>query len=64
MTTEEAKKAIDAMSYEQLLRRWRHAPIGDPFFQGEVGKYFSTVMTKKRGEDPDEAVRASKSIGW
>lgn len=63
MTLEE-KAWIDNSTYEELLRRWRYAPVGDPIFQSEVGQYFKEVMFKKRDADPDEAVRASKRVGW
>jgi len=65
MIDSDMKKAIDEMDYESMLRRWRNAPVGDPFFQGEVGDYYSKVMAKKRSEVGDSAhVAASKSIGW
>ncbi len=44
MTEEEMKTEIDNMDYEDLLRKWRMASDSDPFFQGEVGKYYSEVM--------------------
>jgi hypothetical protein len=63
--TEEIKAQIDAMDYHSLLRRWRFAPVGDPFFQGETGEYYQKRMDAKREEvGHDEAVRASKQIGW
>lgn len=59
------KKWIDSANYEQLLQKWRNAPSGDPFFQGEIGKYFSEVMKRKKDETPpEEQVAASKRIGW
>lgn len=62
---ESMKKWIDDASYEDLLRRWRNAPVGDPFLQGEVGNYYAQVMKRRREEvGNDECVRASKSIGW
>jgi len=65
MTVEEMKKWIDGASYRQLLSKWRFAPAGNPFFQGEVGDYYSEVMARKRSEVGDaEHVAASKSIGW
>lgn len=62
--TPEAKAWIDNASYMQLLSRWRFAPAGDPIFQGDSGDYYATVMAEKHDADPDEAVRASKAIGW
>ena len=65
MNKDEMKNWIDNATYEQLLSRWRFGPVGDPMFQGEMGKYYEEVMSQKRKEVGDEAhVRASKSIGW
>ena len=62
--TEKNKAHIDSLSYQQLLSKWRFAPAGDPWFQGETGKYWGERMAAKRSEDPDGAVRASKDLGW
>ena len=62
--TESQKNWIDNANYEQLLSKWRFAAIGDPMFQGETGKYYQEVMSRKRAENPDEHVAASKSVGW
>jgi hypothetical protein len=63
--TKENKKYIDNLSYEQLLSRWRSAPSGDLWFQGETGEYWGSAMNKKKEEiRQDEAVRISKDIGW
>lgn len=65
MTIDELKMWIDNATYEQLLSKWRNAPIGSPFFQGEVGKYYTKRMQEKRAEVGHDAhVKASKSIGW
>ncbi len=65
MIPDDMKTWIDNASYEQLLFRWRSAPAGSPWFQGEVGDYYSEVMGKKRDSiGNDEAVRASKNVGW
>lgn len=61
--TETAKAWIDAATYTELLRRWRHAPAGDPMFRGDVGHYYLKVMEAKKAEDPGAAVAASKAIG-
>ena len=58
------KNWIDNATLEDLLRRWRFASVGDPIFQGETGEYYSDVMFKKKGNDPDKWVAASKKIGW
>jgi len=56
---------IDNATYEELLRRWRSAPAGDPFFQGDAGDYYSAVMKRKRDEvGPAAHTAASKRIGW
>lgn len=59
------KAWIDSASYEQLLSRWRKAPVGDAIFIGDTGQYYSEAMNRKRSEVGHEvAVRASKNIGW
>lgn len=63
MTKEEMIAWIDKASYTELLRKWRYASVGDPFFAGEVGKYYHQVMQKKRAEVGNaEHIRASKTI--
>ena len=63
--TEPEKNWIDSSSYEGLLARWRNAPVGDPIFQGDTGKYYSKVMAHKRKQVGGAgAVAASKRIGW
>lgn len=63
--SEEHKNWIDDATYEQLLRKWRHAPVGEPMFQGDTGVYYSTVMNEKRTAiGPIAASDASKRIGW
>ena len=65
MTTEEMKNWIDKASYEQLLERWRFAPVGAPLFRGEIGSYYRKVIAKRRDEtDNAVCVQASKNIGW
>jgi len=62
---ESMKSWIDNADYESLLSKWRSAPIGSPWFQGEIGKYYSKVLAEKRSQvSSAEQVRASKSIGW
>lgn len=59
------KQKIDDMSYIDMLSLWRHAPLGNPLFLGETGKYYTKVMKQKRSEISDqEHVAASKFIGW
>lgn len=63
--TPEAKAEIDAMTYEQLLRKWRFATLGNPMFQGERGSYFADRMSELRRKiGHDAAVQASKNVGW
>ena len=65
LTVDEMKQWIDGADYEQLLSRWRHAPAGSPWFQGDVGEYYAQVMTEKRQQvGPAAHVAASKAIGW
>lgn len=61
--TEKNKKHIDSLGYEELLRKWRFAPSGDPWFQGETGKYWGDRMNELRNQSVDH-VGASKRIGW
>lgn len=59
------KQEIDAMDYESMLRKWRYASLGSPYFQGEIGAYYSKRMAEKRTDVGDAAhTAASKSIGW
>ena len=62
--TPENKAHIDSLSYEHLLSRWRYAPVGDEWFQGETGTYWGKRMAELRSENPGRAVQASKNIGW
>lgn len=65
--TNEQKKWIDNASYEELLERWRFAPVGvsNPLFQGDTGNYYSKVMAEKKQQISESAhVQASKAIGW
>ena len=63
--TEGNKKHIDSLSYEQLLSKWRLAPSGDIWFQGETGDYWSSVINKKKEEIGQvKASCISKNIGW
>ena len=65
MTKKEMKDWIDGATYEDMLTRWRWAPSGSPWFQGEIGKYFELIMSQKRKEiGPTEATRISKRVGW
>ena len=61
--TPENKKHIDSMDYEGLLRKWRFAPCGDPWFQGETGDYWGQRMAELREQGVD-TVGASKRVGW
>ena len=65
MNAEQMKTWIDNASYESLLSKWRFEPVGSPWFQGEIGDYYTAAMKKKREEtSQDEQVAASKRIGW
>lgn len=61
--TPENKAYIDKLNYEELLRRWRFAPAGDEWFQGETGNYWFKRMKELREQGADH-VGASKRIGW
>ena len=57
------KEWIDNATYQQLLSKWRFAPAGSSWFQGETGAYFQKVMAEKKAQNPGAAVRASKNLG-
>lgn len=61
--TMDNKEHIDSLSYTQLLSKWRFAPVGDSWFQGETGEYWGKRMAELRDQGADH-VGASKSIGW
>jgi hypothetical protein len=62
--TPEHKITIDTKSYYQLLERWRFAPVGDPWFQGETGEYWGKRMGELRSQLSDNGVQTSKDIGF
>ena len=62
MTAEE-KAWIDEACYEDLLRKWRFAPAGSPWFQGDTGQYYAKVMDEKKAAIGREAVNISKRLG-
>ena len=58
---------IDNASYEELLRKARHGPIGHRYFVGgtDEQKYFDAAYIKAHNAaTPYERVRASKNVGW
>jgi hypothetical protein len=62
--TPENKKHIDGLTYNALLGHWRFAPVGDPWFQGETGKYWSERMKELRDRPETDHVGTSKALGW
>ena len=65
MNNDQMKQWIDSASYQQLLQKVRYAPLGSPWFQGEIGAYFGNAIGKARASiSPADAVAASKAIGW
>lgn len=60
--TAENKKYIDSLSYKDLLTQWRFAPVGNPWFQGETGKYWGDRMAELRSTV--DHVGISKEMGW
>lgn len=59
---EKQKKVIDNMSHEEMARKWRFAPAGDPFFRNDLPLfgYFNKRFDKLGGWTPE----ISKKIGW
>ena len=65
MINEKLKEWIDNASYEELLRRWRFAPMDDPMFRMDTGEYYRVIMNKRGSElDACERVAISKRVGW
>jgi hypothetical protein len=64
--TDKTKQYIDSLSYERLLLHWRFAPVGDKWFEGETGEYWTKRMSELRNlpNGENEHVRASKAIEW
>lgn len=64
--TSDNKAHIDSLCYQDLLRKVRFAPIGDPWFQDETGEYWGKRMNELRAQrgGNERHVAASKSIGW
>ena len=63
--TDEHRDWIDNATYEQLLRKWRFAKVGDPMFRDDTGDYYAKARARKKEEvGPEAAVAASKRIGW
>ena len=59
------KAEIDAMTFEDMLRKVRFAPLSDPLFRGEVSRYFHQQMRAKRHETPPkERAAISDRIGF
>lgn len=67
--TSENEIYIDSLSYETLLSLWRHSPVqvggcADKWFSGETAMYWGLRMEEFKNNNPEEAVRISKTIGW
>ena len=64
--TDQNKKTIDSKTYSQLLEGWRFAPIGDEWFQGATGDYWTLRMHELRNQPDGQNihVNAGKNIGW
>ena len=62
--TDENKEYIDGLTHYELLARWRSAPAGDKWFQGETGEYWGKRIAEMRSKNNAQAVADSKAIGW
>ncbi len=49
----ELKARIDALTQEEMARKWRYAPVGDPMFQGTAGRYFERRFKELGGFTPE-----------
>lgn len=62
---EDMKRWINEASYGELLKKWRFAPSGDPFFEGEIGIYYREELVRRESIlSHEERVKVSKKIGW
>lgn len=56
---------IMSATIEQLLHRWRMAPIGDAWFQdADRAELHHRRMSELRAQHPEGWTAASKRIGW
>lgn len=62
--TPENKAVIDSYDIADLLRQIRFSSAGNPWFQGETGKYWMKRYAELRDADPIAHTAASKHIGW
>ena len=53
---------INTASDEELLRRWRFAPAGDPIFIGKAGEAYVKAMKKLQATKGFSTI--SKRVGW
>ncbi len=59
------KKKILAMNYETMLELWRFSGSGHPYFQGELGDFFSKTMEERKAElSHDAKVAISKRVSF
>jgi len=45
------------------LSKWRFAPLGDEWMEGDTGNYWGKRMAKLRDQHPKPSA-VSKRIGW
>jgi hypothetical protein len=62
--TPERKAHIDGLPQIELLRKWRYAPAGNSWMEGETGEYWGKRLGELQKKDPQGHTRASKQIGW
>ncbi len=56
---------INGMTYEEMLRMVRCAPLDHPLFRGEVGKIFHATMKARRGQlSPEARAEISQRVGF
>lgn len=64
--TLENKVYIESLSYEELLRHLRFAPVGDKWFIGKTGEFWVERMKFLRSLPGGNEMhtKTSKKIGW
>lgn len=62
---DQERQEIDAMSLEDMFRKWRFTPIGHPYFSNDPERfgYFHRRMLELLGQHPDP-VSVSEQVGW
>lgn len=64
VSTEDDIRYINSMTNEELLERWRNAPVGCTYFIGTPGMHARIRLAEFQKTDPKGFTEASKRIEW